>query len=169
MAESLAQYATLLFKLYLDRRRFRGAREFAFRLRVGGRDRYRIGISARDGTFRADVSLRRNTSDLATFEQVFANNAFNLRRSARWHDILALYDGLVRQGTPLILDLGANVGLVSLYFAKNWPGARIVAVEPETQNYCLMRDNLSGLANVLLLHAAAASEDGSVRIVDPGA
>lgn len=169
MGESLAQYATLLFKLYLDRRRFHGPSEFSYRILGGARGPYSIKVTARDGGFRATVSLRRNTSDLATFEHVFANNAFNLRRLARWREISELYARLARQGIPLILDLGANIGLASLYFAKNWPQAQIIAVEPEVQNYHMMCRNLAGIANALPRHAAVASEDGAVRILDPNA
>ncbi|MGH7086872.1 MAG: FkbM family methyltransferase [Acetobacteraceae bacterium] len=169
MGESLAQRATLLFKLYLDRRQFRGPSEFSYRILRRIRGRYRLRITARDGTFRATVSLRRNTSDLATFEQTFANNSFNLRRLARWREICDLYGRIAREGTPLILDLGANVGLASLYFAKNWPRAQIIAVEPEAQNYRVTCDNLAGIPNTLPIHAGVASEDGTVRIVDPRA
>lgn len=167
MNESLLGYATLLFKLFLDRRHFRGASEFSYRIMRGTPGRYKIGIAAKDGAFRATISLRRRTSDLATFEQVFANNAYNLRRLQRWGEIFELYTSLASEGLPLVLDLGANVGLASLYFAKNWPAAQIIAVEPDEQNYRVMCDNLAGIGNTRLLHAAVASEDGAVRIVNP--
>lgn len=169
MGEPLAQIAKLLFKLYCDRRRFRGRSEFSFRILHGTRERYRIRVAARDNAFRTTISLRRDTSDLATFEQVFANNAFNLRRLARWREICHLHASIASHGTPLIVDLGANIGLASVYFAKNWPRAQLIAVEPEARNYRMTCDNLADIPNALPVHAAVASDDGAVRIVDPGA
>jgi hypothetical protein len=46
---------------------------------------------------------------------------------------------------PLILDLGANIGLATLYVAKNWPKAHIIAVEPNKAN-SLPRQEFRSLA-----------------------
>jgi FkbM family methyltransferase len=97
---------------------------------------------------------------VAAFREIFGTNEYNLRRLARWHEILALYAHVER---PLILDLGANIGLATLYFAKNWPKAYIVAVEPDEENFRLMLANLDGLSNVKPVNAAVASEDGAWR------
>jgi FkbM family methyltransferase len=169
MIEALYRYAVVLLKLFLDRRPFRGASEFAFSIASVERNYYRFGISSRADGFRRTVALRRRTSDLATFQQVFANNEYNLRRLTRWDEISELYDAICKNGPPLILDLGANIGLAALYFAKNWPAAHIISVEPDRENFLMMGENLDGLRNVHAVNAAVASEDGAVRIVDPGA
>ncbi len=57
---------------------------------------------------------------------------------------------IVREHAPLghlqnpgfILDLGANVGYASALFASQYPGARILAVEPDPGNFRLCRENL---------------------------
>lgn len=36
---------------------------------------------------------------------------------------------------PIIVDIGANVGIVSFYFAKKYPKAKIFAYEPHPLNY----------------------------------
>jgi FkbM family methyltransferase len=169
MREFLLFYSKLQAKRLLYRVRFRSAPEFTYRVRRGSAGRYRIHVAARDSAFRAILSLRRHTSDLGSFLQVFGNNDYNLRRLERWDDIFLLYRILCNVGSPLILDLGANVGLASLYFAKNWPNANIIAVEPEERNYRLMCENLAGIDNVRPLHAAVAGEDAAVKIVDPNA
>jgi FkbM family methyltransferase len=46
-------------------------------------------------------------------------------------------------GSPkFIIDGGANIGLVSVYFLNLYPGARIVAVEPDAETMRLCRKNL---------------------------
>jgi FkbM family methyltransferase len=114
--------------------------------------------------------LRRASSDLWTFSQVFADNEYNLRRLQRWDEICEFYDYITATDkTPLILDLGANIGLASLYFTKNWPKARIIAVEPSQENYHVLCQNILGHSNVQPIMAAIASEDGAVEIANPNA
>jgi FkbM family methyltransferase len=160
----------LLKKLFLDRRPFCGRSEFSFQLRPGGQKWRKIHITAREGTFRRTVFLRRGTSDLNSFEQVFTDNHYNLRRLPRWDEICQRYNNITTTTkTPLILDLGANVGLASLYFTKNWPEAWIIAVEPSKENYHVLCQNIAGYSNVQPIMAAIASEDGAVNIANPDA
>jgi len=151
--------------MFLDRRRTRGARDFAFRPRLRRQDGLDvIDMVARAGGFRASARLRPGTSDLDSFEQIFLGGEYGLRWWwLRRHDVETIYRATER---PLILDLGANVGLASLYFRKVWPRARIVAVEPDTGNVALARRNAP---NAVILHAAIASERGRVAIVNPEA
>lgn len=59
-----------------------------------------------------------------------------------------------------ILDLGANIGLTSIYFARCFPDARIAAVEPIPSNLRLLRKNLE------LNGVAAEVVAGAVDAVD---
>jgi FkbM family methyltransferase len=159
---NIAQYAKLLAKLFLDRRPHRGRSEFAFGFPVLFGRYCRLKVKAPG--FRKTVVLRRGTSDIATFEQVFLANAYNLRRLTRWNEILALYARIER---PLILDLGANIGLATLYFAKNWSKAHIIAVEPDERNFRLLKTNIEDMSNIKPIEGAVASENGAVEIANP--
>jgi FkbM family methyltransferase len=156
----------LLVKLFLDRRDDRGADEFRFRWRFGNSKHHRIDVQSRSGDFRTTVFLRKGTSEQPTFVQVFGNNDYNLRRLARWDDVEHWYSEMSLSGTPLILDLGANIGLAALYFHKNWPAAHIIAVEPSTQNMAALHRNSGHIDTVQPLPAAAAGRDGMVRIAN---
>ncbi len=60
----------------------------------------------------------------------------------------------------ILFDVGANVGLYTLYAAQK--GVRVVAFEPESQNYALLNRNiyLNGLSDrVCALNLALTSED----------
>src|ERR1700754_950801 len=138
----------VMIKMFLDSREFRGPSEFIFGWRKAKDKYHRLSIKARDSDFRRTVMLRRASSDLPTFEQIFVYNSFNLRHLPRWNQIVESYRNCASSRKPLILDLGANIGLASLYFAKNWPNATIVAIEPDESNYNLMLKNVSGIANV---------------------
>jgi FkbM family methyltransferase len=154
----------LSVKMFLDYRKYRGLDEFRIRPRLrrqGGMQV--INVFARNGTFGANILLRPNTSDLETFEQTFLAANYNVRRLPRYQDILAEYKSLRE---PLILDLGANIGLTSLYFQISWPKARIIAVEPDIGNVRLLRRNAT---RAVILHAAIASEMCRAAISNPEA
>jgi len=62
-----------------------------------------------------------------------------------------------------ILDLGANIGLAAIYFARSFPNARIACVEPIPDNLRLLRRNLEmNGVTAAVFGAAAHVEDGAV-------
>lgn len=63
---------------------------------------------------------------------------------------------------PVVLDLGAHIGLTCLYFKKLYPGARITAVEPLPQNLALLQQNLdqNHVGGINLIKAAVAEHTG---------
>lgn len=75
------------------------------------------------------LTLRRRTSDLAVFRQIFIDREYGC------------LDRL--EGVGLIVDAGANVGLTSAYLLSRWPAAELVALEPHEGNYQLATRNLA--------------------------
>jgi FkbM family methyltransferase len=98
-----------------------------------------------------EVALRLNSSDLPTFYQVFG---------------ICEYDSpSLPQSAGSILDLGANVGLATVFFGLKYPGAEILAVEPETSNYSLMASNTAALGpRIRREHAAVWVHDGHINL-----
>ncbi len=41
-----------------------------------------------------------------------------------------------------IIDGGANIGLTSLYFLKNLPNAKVISIEPDKDNYEMIKKNM---------------------------
>lgn len=90
---------------------------------------------------------------------------------------LALYGGfeeaeinilcsLSRPG-DCVLDVGANIGLHSLYLSRSvGPGGRVIAVEPDPDNLKLLSANLeaNGCDNVTVLPYAFGNEEGWVGL-----
>ena len=64
-----------------------------------------------------------------------------------------------------ILDLGANIGLTTLYFARLFPDAAIACVEPAVDNLRVLTQNLS-LNTVLatVVPAAIDIHDGQIKL-----
>ncbi|MCP6036985.1 FkbM family methyltransferase, partial [Klebsiella pneumoniae] len=74
---------------------------------------------------------------------------------------------LSQNKTPLIIDCGANIGCSALFFAREFPAAKLVAVEPERNNVEMIRKNCASLNNVIAVNKAVGSVDGLVTIADP--
>lgn len=128
-----------------------------------GRTRVEVGT----GEQRAEVEVREGGSDWMTFDQVFIDEDYDLRPLARFEEIRGYYQQLVSaRRTPLIVDLGANAGYSALYFQMTWPESRVLAVEPEPENFELLGHNVRSNENIDALHAAAASKAGKLRIAD---
>ena len=66
-----------------------------------------------------------------------------------------------------VVDLGANIGLASVYFVSLLPGAHIVAVEPDEENCGLIEKNCRRLLRedrLLVVRAFVAAQDGTAGI-----
>jgi FkbM family methyltransferase len=71
---------------------------------------------------------------------------------------------LPQGSTPkYIIDLGANIGVTSLWFAKNYAAAKIIAVEPSPDNARITRLNFetNGVPGEVV-EAAIGPEDGTI-------
>lgn len=98
------------------------------------------------------VYARPETSDLAAFEGVFGG----------------AYAVDLPTVPQLILDLGANVGYASVYFALRWPGARVLAVEPEPSNVALLRRNVAYLPQIEVVEGGIWPRPGRLEVEDAG-
>jgi FkbM family methyltransferase len=68
---------------------------------------------------------------------------------------------------PVIVDIGANVGIVSFYFAKKYPNAKIFAYEPHPLNFqnLVKGIEVNNITNIYPFNLAVFSEsDMDVKI-----
>lgn len=102
---------------------------------------------------RFPVYLRVRTSDFQCYKQVFEKKeyAFEVSRQPR-----------------TIVDIGANIGLASIYFANEFPEARIFAVEPDLSNFQLLQNNTAPYRQITPILGAVWNENIELQIVDPG-
>lgn len=65
-------------------------------------------------------------------------------------------------GKPVILDLGAHIGLSTLYFKKLYPQAKIFAVEPNPHAFEILKTNIevNHLEDVMVLPVAVSDQTG---------
>ena len=104
------------------------------------------------------VLVRKETSDAAVFHQIFGMGEYQCLVS-----LIKSFPGLKINS---IIDAGANVGFTSLFFLANFPGAHIVAIEPDEQNYKMLEQNVASNATdpYVLLRKALWKNSGSVTM-----
>ena len=85
-----------------------------------------------------------------------------------WHVFGRQHFDMPEHWSPrLIVDGGANVGYASVYFAGKYPDARIISVEPDTENCVLFRKNCAAYPNVELVQGALWSSSTDLVIENP--
>ena len=109
---------------------------------------------------------RGTEADIGTLHQIFQFEEYSFAPLEPW---LGPSDGRPAPARQrLIVDCGANIGASVLYFARAFPDAKIVALEPEPANFALLCRNAQPLADVSLRNQAIGSRRGTLQLVDPG-
>lgn len=117
-------------------------------------------VRVEDGNITADI---RGVAGEYIFEQI--------ERSRRFYelDLLRAVSTIAIQNDGLIVDVGANIGNHSLYWANAFSNP-IVAVEPEPLNAALLRDNLTynGVGERTEVHEVALwQETALLELLNP--
>ena len=67
---------------------------------------------------------------------------------------------------PFIIDCGSNIGMSVLYFKNKYPNAKIIAFEPDADNFKLLEENIAqnNFQNVKLHNVAISNESGKINL-----
>lgn len=87
--------------------------------------------------------------DIAVLAQLYINNE---------------YAHISDKNPKFILDLGAHYGDTALYFHCCFPEAKIIAVEPEPENFERLKRHAEHIPNISCVHAAVGAEDGQIEL-----
>ena len=98
-----------------------------------------------------DLFLRTFKGDIGVFYEVF------------WKKTYAEHLSLLRKEPNIIVDLGAHIGITSIYLSLKYPHANIYAVEASVENFELLKANTISFKNIVCINAAAYFEDGFVN------
>ena len=101
-----------------------------------------------------DLWIRPHGSDVRTFDEIIRYDVYGPIVKASRH-------------AKYVMDLGANIGLATRYFADALPGSSIFAVEPDARNFAMLQRNTATLAlkgRCRTLRAAAWNCSGEVNL-----
>jgi FkbM family methyltransferase len=99
--------------------------------------------------FKNKVIIRKNTTDCWMFRQIFVKKEYDINY------------GIVPR---LILDLGANVGYASLFFSKKFPNSKIIALEPDKENFKFLKKNTNSYKNILPRFGGIWNKDAYLKL-----
>jgi len=68
----------------------------------------------------------------------------------------------ITNSNPRILDIGAHVGLATLYFKRTWPDSIVTCIEPHPVNFQILNENIwfNQLKDVDAIETAVSSKEG---------
>jgi FkbM family methyltransferase len=92
-------------------------------------------------------------------------------RRFEWRELKLMIDACRRLEPAIFLDVGANIGLYACVLGQHKLAPRIVAFEPDRDNFARLQANiaLNDLADVVeAQHAAVADKAGSVTLLPSG-
>ena len=97
--------------------------------------------------------------------------------SLRWlsSDVFVFYHTFIRKEFSIdielddikyIIDAGANTGLTTLYFNYKYPSSKIIAIEPEENNYKLLKSNTKNIDTIFPLEGGVWNKDAFLKITN---
>ena len=110
------------------------------------------------------IYYRQDTSDQKVLSDIFYSNHYSFDNLKRNKDIQNKYSKLLAENkTPLIIDAGANIGASAIWFKDQFPTCHLVAIEPEDNNFKILKQNTNDLG-IELKHAAIGSISSKATI-----
>jgi FkbM family methyltransferase len=115
------------------------------------------------------ILLRDSVGDHAVFWQCLVQCHYDFFGFPQCQRLLRAYEGAVDAGVwPLIIDAGANIGLATVWFAQRFPRARVLAVEPDAENFRLLKMNTAAFGDrVTPVHGGIWHERAQLSIMNP--
>jgi FkbM family methyltransferase len=111
-------------------------------------DQTEVDIDVTIGGITRSVRLRK--ADIFTLAEVLRERQYELRSKV--------------PARPMIIDAGANIGLATVWFLGNYPGARVHCFEPDPSNAALLERNVGSSEGVVVQRAAVGREDGELLL-----
>ncbi|MGH7797417.1 MAG: FkbM family methyltransferase [Candidatus Binatia bacterium] len=101
--------------------------------------------------------IRSGSADVRVLRNIFSRGDYRI-------------PGELIGGVSNIIDLGAYIGVSTAYFAQRYPRARVLAVEPDPDNYaCLVRNAANLDADrVRIVRSCISNKKGMVRFDTSG-
>lgn len=100
-----------------------------------------------------NVILRKSTTDKDVFLTVF----FSKYHRSPIH----------LGNSPVIIDLGCNIGLTLIDFLQEYPDAKITGVEMDPENFAIAKINTKQFPDVTLIQKAVWKSEGTVQYDGP--
>jgi len=140
MKKILSEWLRFLYRFGL----FKGGYLF-LSLKIGNQQNVKVpGIKYR-------ISLRKKSSDYETFYQAIVHNQYNFNYSIN---------------PQIIIDGGANIGLASIALKNMFPAAKIIAIEPDSENFAQLNKNIRCYTDIETVQAGLWNRKAILSVTD---
>jgi FkbM family methyltransferase len=115
------------------------------------------------------IALRPGTSDWDVLHQVFVAQEYDSASEEHEINVAHFYDDVLgHSDVPVIIDCGANIGIASIWYAQRFPEARIIAVEPEPENFRILGMNAANYPNITPVQGGISDRRTHVSLTNAG-
>lgn len=109
-------------------------------------------ISLKIPGLKEKIYLRKNTSDIGVFQEIFIDLNYQALLSLKDHHV--------------IVDAGANIGLFALYVLREHPDAQIFCIEPEDSNYEMLKKNTAEYPHITILKRGLWNDEVYLKFIN---
>ncbi len=118
----------------------------------------RLSLDLDLGTYQTAVTLRPQDGDLSILYEIFARDGYKISPVI-----------LPPESVRTIVDAGANIGFASLYLAARYRNAKIYSIEPNPENFALLKENTARESRIVPIQAClTAAPEAQVFISTSG-
>lgn len=103
------------------------------------------------GDKKFNLYLRTFKGDIDIFYEVF------------WSETYKEHLIFLNKEPEIIIDLGAHIGMTSIYLSLQYPKAKIYSIEASRENFEILKANTESFSNITCLNAAIHFEDGTIN------
>ena len=129
--------------------------------------------------YNADILINKNEcfiGDDGVFLNAKVSNRYLKKRSGVYNNSKKINQGFklyevvkrILNKVDVIVDLGAHVGEISLYFSKMYPNSRIFSIEPTRKNLLLLKENIQSqffeCNNITIIEKVVCNYNGKIEI-----
>ena len=99
------------------------------------------------------VTYRKSEEVMHAYREIFRDGSYTFKTTS---------------DKPLILDCGAHIGMSVVFFKQLFPAARIVAFEPDKENFYLLSENAKQFSDITLQQKAVWIHNDGVVFEETG-
>lgn len=115
------------------------------------------------------IHLRNTVSDHAIFWQCMVMEQYSISHFPHSRQLDQVYNNIISKNkTPVIIDCGGNIGLSAIYYANKYPHAKIIVVEPDTDNFKVLIKNTEKYGQqIQAFKGGVWNSSGFLKITNP--
>lgn len=111
------------------------------------------------------LSIRTFSTDIMLVDSILIGNLENKIWMGEYWQV-ERYLQTINSDKPVVIDAGANIGLFTRVVLKRKPNAKIFSIEPQINNYKILKMNTEEYNNVVCMQKGLWSKECSLEVIE---